>query len=101
MNVKHVMDMTEQPEWIDRAEKLLTDALYKVRAEDVITTVTEALAALYLSVGEPRTVVVDPADYRDYVREKDEYKSAVECSCLPGLVARGGWQSRCSAHGAR
>jgi hypothetical protein len=98
MSVKNVADMTEQSEWIDRADEFLADALENIRSDDVIDdaiqAVTEALIALYLSVGEtPATVVLDAAGYRD--REEDE------CSCPPELVARGGWRSRCPVHGVR
>jgi hypothetical protein len=96
----HVADTTEQPQWVDRAETLLEEALYYLRSdEDAITKVTEALAALYLWVGESEIVIVDPADYREHVREKQEL--TLKCSCPPELVARGGWQTQRPVHGVR
>ena len=88
------MAEAEDSRWVDRAERLLTDALGNIRSEDVIPTVVEALAALYLSVGEtPCSVVVDATDCRG------EDDLAVGCSCPAELVRRGGWQSRCRVHG--
>lgn len=77
---------------LDRAEALLSEALGEIRQSDVIPIVTEALAALYRSVGEtPKTVAIDAADVETEVES--------DCRCGSDLLDRGGWRSLCPVHG--
>lgn len=88
------LESAEDERWADHATTLLEQALDRIDSDDVISTVLEALAALYLMAGEtPHTIVIDVADYQDFIDEDED-----ECTCPPDLVARGGWQSTCEYH---
>lgn len=81
--------------WSVEAEDLLAKALAEIKdGVDPIPSVTRALAALYLSVGEcPHAVVIDAVGYA--TRATDAPK---KCSCAPGLVERGGFSGGCPVH---
>lgn len=75
-------------------QETVAESLDEIDSEDVLPTVLEAVAALYLAAGEtPHTVVIDAGGYEDFVNDE-----VVECTCPPELVARGGWQSTCEFH---
>lgn len=80
--------------WGVRAERLLERALYEVQnGDDAIGTVSAALAALQIAVGEL------PADELEGYPFPGEAPT-VECICPPDLLARGGFRGGCLVHSA-
>jgi hypothetical protein len=90
---------SDTDDWGARAETLLEGALDSLRdGHDVIPEVTEALTALYLSMGEkPLTVRIDAAEYAERAQEDRDHVPI--CTCRPGLVEQGGFSSSCPTHG--
>jgi hypothetical protein len=77
--------------WGDRAVGLLADALDQaLSGEDALPAVSAAEAALRIEAGE-----LDPAKLDGYPFPDED-----ECTCPPGMVARGGFRSTCAVHGA-
>lgn len=82
--------------WGGDAQSRLDAAREAATVDDAISETQQALAALYLSVGERPTVVLDVADYETTATERRP-----DCICPPGLVERGGFRGGCLVHGRR
>lgn len=82
--------------WLDRAVRLIGQASEELADnpdDGIIGTVSAALAALRVAWGD------EPSpDLLDYFRG-EEADPMADCTCPPELIARGGWQSTCPAHG--
>lgn len=81
--------------WGDEATRRLVAAREATTIDDAISETQQALAALYLSVGERPTIVLDVADYAATAVE-----GRPDCICPPDLVARGGYRGGCPGHRA-
>lgn len=79
--------------WVERAEKLLEDALGRIDREDVIGTIAAAEACLRIDCGE-----LPESELADYpFPDEDDDESG--CTCPAELRERGGFTSKCSVHG--
>jgi hypothetical protein len=88
---------TANARWGDEARRRLAAAREARTIDDAISETQQALAALYLSVDERPTVVLDVADYAATAIEE---RPACICICPPGLVERGGYRGGCLVHGS-
>lgn len=79
----------------ERLEAALSGLLDDASDGVVVGAAEEAVMALRLLYGSTDPVLLDPVDVLELINSPE-----LTCSCPPELVARGGYQSACSAdHG--
>lgn len=79
--------MTSPADELRAAERHIREALARLGTEDVIPHLEAAIQCERIAMGE-----ADPSTMDDV---------EPPCTCPPDLVARGGFTSRCPAHGGR